>query len=57
VALHNFEENIIPKSAMECFHSMERLKPQNIDGTVLINRHNQQKRRSGLILRANAGKT
>jgi len=39
----------------DLFHAMECLKPQNIDGTVLINRHNRQERPSGHYLRAKCG--
>jgi hypothetical protein len=31
----------------DLFHAMEQIKPQNIDGTVLTNRHNRQKRPTG----------
>ena len=34
---------------------MEAIKPQNTDGTVLMNRHNRQKRPTGRYLRAKCG--
>jgi hypothetical protein len=34
---------------------MECLEPQIIDGTVLMNRHNRQKRSTGRYLRAKCG--
>jgi hypothetical protein len=34
---------------------MECQEPQNIDGTVLTNRHNRQKRPNGHYLRAKCG--
>jgi len=34
---------------------MEAIEPQNIDGTVLMNRHNRQKRPNGRYLRAKCG--
>jgi hypothetical protein len=39
----------------DLFHAMEYLKPQIIDGTVLNNRHNRQKRPTGRYLRAKCG--
>ena len=39
----------------DLFHAMEEAKPQNIDGTVLMNRHNRQKRPNGHYLRAKCG--
>ena len=39
----------------DLFHAMEQIKPQNIDGTVLTNRHNRQKRPTGRYLRAKCG--
>src|ERR1022692_4022982 len=39
----------------DLFHAMEAIKPQNIDGTVLMNRHNRQKRPNGRYLRAKCG--
>jgi hypothetical protein len=41
--------------ADDLFHAMEAIKPQNIDGTVLMNRHNRQKRPNGRYLRAKCG--
>jgi hypothetical protein len=39
----------------DLFHAMEQLKPQTIDGTVLNNRNNRQKRPTGHDLRAKCG--
>ena len=39
----------------DLFHAMEAIKPQNVDGTVLMNRHNRQKRPNGRYLRAKCG--
>jgi len=39
----------------DLFHAMEAIKPQNTDGTVLMNRHNRQKRPNGRYLRAKCG--
>ena len=39
----------------DLFHAMECQQPQNIDGTVLMNRHNRQKRPAGRYLRAKCG--
>jgi hypothetical protein len=39
----------------DLFHAMEAIKPQNTDGTVLMNRHNRQKRPTGRYLRAKCG--
>src|ERR1700691_2727452 len=39
----------------DLFHAMEQFEPQNTDGTVLMNRHNRQKRPTGRYLRAKCG--
>jgi hypothetical protein len=39
----------------DLFHAMEAIKPQTIDGTILTNRHNRQKRLNWRSLRAKCG--
>jgi hypothetical protein len=39
----------------DLFHAMVRVLRQTIDGTVLMNRHNRQKRPNGRYLRAKCG--